>query len=445
MPVYRDDPYSIQDEGAEPGDTISFFVNGYPAMADGPRVWTEKGDSWQVCLDVASVEERIIVLKEGWNLISWNVDTPIDHLENLLAPVAGCVEVVLGFEGGGFTYDPALRDFSTLWNMDHFHGYWIKMTCQDSLTITGVPAAATTPISLETGWNLVSYLPDTAYLTPEALASIHNNLIVALGFDGVGLTYDPNLPLYSNLTEMKPGLGYWLKVIQNETLIYLGIGPSVIFERRIADMNRAAKVNSITASRLWLSIYSHFLTLDGQVVSSGSEVMAVAADGRIVGAGTVGADGKFGFVSVYGDDPTTDEHDGLATGERFGIKINGVETSEQFTWSEAGTRMELSTLTSKNSSLLPTGFYLDQNYPNPFNPTTTISFSLPSGGHAALDVYNILGRKVITLFDGLATAGENQVVWEGVDAGGSPVASGIYFYKLKTSAFEQTRKMVLMK
>jgi hypothetical protein len=445
MPVYRDDPYSEDDEGADPGDTISFFVNGYPAAATGNRVWTENGDSWQVCLDVASVEDRIIVLRSGWNLISWNVDTPMDDLEALLAPIAGCIEVVLGFEQGGFTYDPALTDFSTLWNMDHFHGYWVKMTCEDTLVITGVPVAPTTPIALEYGWNLVSYLPDTVYPTPEALASVHDHLIVALGFDGVGRTYDPNLPNYSDLLEMKPGFGYWLKVTQDEMLIYPGIGPKVVFDQTFAQINRASKPNNLSVSSLWMSIYSKSLTLDGQIVPSGTDLLAIAPDGRIVGAGTVGADGKFGFVSVYGDDPTTPERDGLAAGEKFRIKIGGIESDELFAWSEAGARVEISSLTSKSGSILPTGFYLGQNYPNPFNPTTTISFSLPAGGYATLDVYNILGRKVITLFDGMAQAGENQVVWEGIDADGNPVASGIYFYKLKTSAFEQTRKMVLMK
>ena len=62
-----------------------------------------------------------------------------------------------------------------------------------------------------------------------------------------------------------------------------------------------------------------------------------------------------------------------------------------------------------------------------------------------IDVYNILGKKVRTVFDGMAEAGRNTVVWDGTNANGEPVASGIYFYRMQAGSFEMSRKMVLMK
>ncbi|UCD94742.1 MAG: T9SS type A sorting domain-containing protein, partial [Candidatus Zixiibacteriota bacterium] len=86
-----------------------------------------------------------------------------------------------------------------------------------------------------------------------------------------------------------------------------------------------------------------------------------------------------------------------------------------------------------------------QNYPNPFNPITTLAFSVPYSVHTTVEVYNILGEKVKTIFDGVANAGTNYVTWNGTGTEGETVASGIYFYRMKAADFEKTRKMVLMK
>ncbi len=80
------------------------------------------------------------------------------------------------------------------------------------------------------------------------------------------------------------------------------------------------------------------------------------------------------------------------------------------------------------------------NYPNPFNPATNISFNLPTADHATLNVYNVRGALVTTLFNGSLEAGNHVVTWDG-----STVASGVYFYRLTTSEGSQTRKMLLLK
>jgi len=447
MPVYRDDEYTPEDEGADPGEEIKFFINGYPANASGEAIWTENGASFEVCLDIFSVEEKMIAFREGWNLISWNVDTPEDDLQTLLAPIWDCVEVVMGFEQGGKTYDPDLPEFSTLWSIDHFHGYWVKMSCADTLYLTGTPIAATTPINLTAGWNLVSYLPNEADSTPHALYSIvDTSLIVALGFDGGAQTYDPSLPEYSTLPVMQPGFGYWLKVYGDCSLVYPGVGPTMVFRQTFARANKAIMNRDMTTSRLWMNIYSYELTLDDQPVPAGSEVTIMAADGSTVGFGTVSDNGTFGFVPVYGDDPATAEVEGIRKGDEFSVVIDGIETNETFVWSETGEKLEIGALTARTGGgMLPDEFGLGQNYPNPFNPTTTISFSVPMAMNARVEVFNVLGEKVSTVFDGMANAGRNDVVWDGVNDAGETVASGIYFYRMKAGEYTESRKMVLMK
>ena len=88
---------------------------------------------------------------------------------------------------------------------------------------------------------------------------------------------------------------------------------------------------------------------------------------------------------------------------------------------------------------------LNQNYPNPFNPETSISFDMPANGRAKLDIYNLKGQLVKSLFDGVASSGRTSLLWDSTDDGGKAVTSGIYFYRLTTEQHSETRKMMLMK
>ncbi|MBL0062177.1 MAG: T9SS type A sorting domain-containing protein [bacterium] len=89
---------------------------------------------------------------------------------------------------------------------------------------------------------------------------------------------------------------------------------------------------------------------------------------------------------------------------------------------------------------LPTEFSLSQNYPNPFNPETVIEFALPNAGQTKLKVFDITGREVVTLVDEQLTAGNHRALFDG-----SRLASGVYFYSLRTANQSLTRKMVLLK
>jgi hypothetical protein len=89
---------------------------------------------------------------------------------------------------------------------------------------------------------------------------------------------------------------------------------------------------------------------------------------------------------------------------------------------------------------------LDQNVPNPFNPTTTIKYEVKESGLVSLRIYNVAGQLVKTLVDGQRIAGQvYEANWNGLNNGGQPVSSGVYFYKLVARSFTQTKKMVLLK
>jgi FlgD Ig-like domain len=88
---------------------------------------------------------------------------------------------------------------------------------------------------------------------------------------------------------------------------------------------------------------------------------------------------------------------------------------------------------------------LSQNYPNPFNPQTTIAFTIKDRGAVTLKVYNVNGELVRTLANESRAAGSYSLTWDGHNDSGQPVSSGVYFYKLVTNSFSQTKKMVLLK
>jgi hypothetical protein len=89
---------------------------------------------------------------------------------------------------------------------------------------------------------------------------------------------------------------------------------------------------------------------------------------------------------------------------------------------------------------------LDQNAPNPFNPTTVIRYSVGQDGvPVKLVVYDVAGRRVATLKDGVSNAGQHAARWDGRDSSGAPVASGVYFARLEVGGWAATQKMLLLK
>ncbi|MCA9742404.1 Ig-like domain-containing protein, partial [candidate division KSB1 bacterium] len=94
---------------------------------------------------------------------------------------------------------------------------------------------------------------------------------------------------------------------------------------------------------------------------------------------------------------------------------------------------------------LPTSFELQQNYPNPFNPSTNIRYQLPQQTHVKLVVYNLLGQEVRQLVDQVKGAGYYTIVWDGLNARGIPVPSGVYYYKIVAGDYKAAKKMLLLK
>ncbi|NTW48185.1 MAG: T9SS type A sorting domain-containing protein [Chlorobiales bacterium] len=120
--------------------------------------------------------------------------------------------------------------------------------------------------------------------------------------------------------------------------------------------------------------------------------------------------------------------------------VNNTETAQAMflLWDDSYTTLGVDDIPGGGQK--PTGFNLDQNYPNPFNPSTTINFTLLKSGRAVLEVYNVLGQKVATVFDKMLDKGQHSYRWNA-----KSLSSGVYFYKLVSGNYSATKKLMLLK
>jgi hypothetical protein len=193
----------------------------------------------------------------------------------------------------------------------------------------------------------------------------------------------------------------------------------------------------------WLRGYASIM---GQIAVSGGPVSAAAGTivyattgSTVAGYGIADATGRYvlfgvapGTYTVYADLPGTESLD-----------------SKTATVSYSGTGIPLGAVVDLSLSVVtdveaaadrPVDFTLAQNYPNPFNPSTIISYQLPTAGHVDLRVYDVLGREVAVLVNGVQTAGTHSVTFNA-----SSLATGVYMYRLTSGSMTDVKKMLLMK
>jgi len=128
-------------------------------------------------------------------------------------------------------------------------------------------------------------------------------------------------------------------------------------------------------------------------------------------------------------------------GENYRIQISSELDSAVFGISaDVFTIIDTITHMVENENFIPAEYKLAQNFPNPFNPTTTINFAIPNTSHVKLSIYDLLGKEIEILVDGIKTAGTYNIT---VDA--RNFASGVYIYRMITDNYIDTKKMVLMK
>ena len=220
---------------------------------------------------------------------------------------------------------------------------------------------------------------------------------------------------------------------------------------------------------------SHVFVIPEQTILENGAFIVLAEDTAIFneffpGTGPVVGNLNFGFsgggelirlydangvfidqVTYDDDDPWPAEADGegptlelinpsldnaLASSWGYSTNMYGTPGSENSVYQE---------LFTENISSVPTDYILRQNYPNPFNPRTVIQYEMPTQGRVTITIYDILGREVVRLVAAVQGPGYKTITWDAKNEVGLAVGAGLYFYQLKTAAYVNTKKMILVR
>jgi hypothetical protein len=220
-------------------------------------------------------------------------------------------------------------------------------------------------------------------------------------------------------------LVYLVRVIQGDALPYLKPDPSARFEASTQQVGNNLTVSVETTHEAGAALF--VFNVNGEV---GEPILA---DGVTMDVESGMVNGNL-HVLVYNIGSSS-----ISSGDLMTIPVNGTMDLVEIDAADYDGNIMNSAI-----HVLPSTFDLAQNYPNPFNPTTTISLSLPVASQFNLDIYNIAGQKIRT-FNGFHEAGVVNLVWDGTDASGSTVASGVYFYTVKAGEFSASKRMVMLK
>ncbi len=402
-----------------------------------------------------------------------------------LAPEQDSMDINLGddFPGYWVTYDYVNHGYTFDGILAPTAGYWLGTVNNGNVDVKGVPLTADTSVSLSSGWNLISD-PLVLNISKDSLRFEKNGeshyWAGAQSAGWINTLYGYQSGGYSAVSTLNPWVGYWLSVLDSEITITYPIHQHQMNEK-------STPARQIVEDSWGIAFYAS----TGQTFDS-TTVVGAANDA------TEGFDNQYdavkpplppgdNFVSLDLDHPewnhplgeyfARDIRSALSDGDSEIWRLTSRATTQniQVTWQEfnvpesyqigyrfsAGTdfanlndveqlmldttdtlwiKVDQNVLGTLNGVKIPTKFALYQNFPNPFNPATTIRFDLPKKSDVLIRVYNIAGQVIDVLTNQTMDAGYHSVVWNAVG-----VSSGIYYYRITASDFNQTRKCIVLK
>jgi len=370
-------------------------------------------------------------------------------------------------------------------------GYWLITKGSQSLTLGSASVSTAQgfyPIQLDSGYNLIGNpfpypvsWANSLHSTPDSVESW------LWGFDGTG---------FQQVTDiMQAYTGYFLKSLRNGVTIY--INPDQVsttstlaktagvqrqfgqgeWQVRISASDNAAADNDNFAGVLrsanddwdaqdfseppaaptdyvalsfnhadwksnpgryagdYRSIHADGNYWDFDIASAKSEASVSV---RFTKAGNIPS--EFGMFLV---DMRTERVIDVGSAMSYAFSFNHNESDRSFRLI-VGTK-EFVDKNTNGIPIVPLGYSLEQNFPNPFNPSTTIAYTLAHSAHVELEIFNVLGQKVRTLFAGDLKIGAYTAVWDGANEYGAKVSSGVYFYRIRAGEFSATKKLVFVK
>jgi len=329
-------------------------------------------------------------------------------------------------------------------------GYWINIQGSYDLDIDFI-SAVTQCENYETGYgnNLMSYKwgegssPTLDALGGESFASDNFNFILG---QGVGL-FNTADGWSGNLNTLHEGIGYWLNITNSSLEFKWGFDncensenyPPLLKETQVHQIPSIFNVIQSTQQAFYLL---KEINIDGLIPKVDDLVLAY--NGNVL-IGSTEYTGRFTALPVMGRDMSDQTVGFLEDGQVPILKLYKSTTGEIIDLQadlEPFSNLLVSEVQTVTGStiVIPNEYALHPAYPNPFNPVTNIKFAVPENALISVIIYDINGRVIEVLADGMVNAGFHNLTW---DSGKNP--SGLYFVKLDALGFSDTQKLMLVK
>ena len=399
----------------------------------------------RLTVDLPEIVDMTIELREGWSLISSNLNFLEDvfnedgpDIEMIISDIVD--DIIIIKDGDGRFCSPEWDFWSIpFWNSED--GYQVKTSAETELVIEGIRIPFDRRLELNVNWNVIAYYPNYELRMSEAFSELVENDLLLLAKNGNGEFYRPDFG-FEPMSPIEPGEGIMVKLSEAGSFSY---SPEPQDER----VGNSA-INPVSARHYPLSVntgsnMSLLIRIENSDnLKSGDEIGCYTEDGKLVGSVQLNHTEMVG-LAVWGDDKTTDAIDGALEDESIALKLwDGVNEKSPIIKSTIGQMKyqsnELLIVDMDVTQASPTGFGLIATHPNPFNSMVSINYGINNTTHTRLAVYDIEGRELNVLHDKLSSAGSHTVVWDG-----NAVASGIYILRLESEGVSSSRKIALMR
>ncbi len=457
-------------------------------LADSPHYSYNSGvggvNQFRVNIGETLANQLDHVFDPGWHLFSLPLITAANSTDELLGPFSNQPFYVYDYESAnGYAIAPEL---------EQGHGYWLATMDMMNLQIEGLADTSSYSASLDLGWNLIgnpySYDKPLAALRIELNGDIVD-FTTAVGNGWVSNSlYGYGAGNYVQENNLSPWGGYWLSALVNNLILHLNfwedettvIASSAERSEEEWYLSISAQQNENADLITQIGVHSDASAgFDAYfdypeppqaptssqistyfVHSNWNEVIGsrynrdirspIYMDESEVWQLTIQSEpGEVALGWAYDTEELPEHIQLILTDINHGITINMIEQEDYLFNNASGESVFLITvlrsLVGVEGVLIPGEYALSQNFPNPFNPTTTISYALPEIADVKLTIYDIMGREVVSILNGQQPIGYHKVLWNGTNAAGTSVNTGVYFCRLKAGDYSKTIKMIFLK
>jgi hypothetical protein len=418
-------------------DALDADADGTP---DGCDVCADADDSLDADSDgTPDACDADLLLHEGNNLVSF-VALPNDlSLSSVFAgsDLAGVIgEGSAAAEIGGSWY-------GSLSTIDALSGYWVQANTDQEIDVVGT-VSDDLVYTLHDANNLISYPYAQSRSIPDALPDYVEDEVFAIVGEGVA-SINLNGSWLGSLGSLSGSKGYWFaRSADASDLTFQYNPPSAGSSARLlsGDLPKVPEAYAYTQSTEQGFYFIESVLIDGEPMAENNWIVAYNND-VVVGARMW--TGKYTDIPAMGNDSSTETAGYMEMGNVPTFKLMDSVTGEMLDLYVDGTidpwtNNGVSVITLSTTPELPTAVTLNGSYPNPFNPATTISFSIPSEMNVDVKVYDISGRMVGELMNGIQSQGLYEITWDA-----SSQASGLYFVRLVAGTEMHTQKIMLVK